>query len=85
MKKVTRTLEQIRTDISTHKAAIKELEQEVKDFQSACPHPENFKKVDRKTSQDEYGATDGYLVTTTCLLCGHSEHKTEEAGRSRYL
>lgn len=84
MKKVTRTLEQIRSDINMHEAAIKDLKQEIKNFQAACPHPENFQNVTTKSYDDEYGRLEGYNITTTCLLCGHQEWEIEEVGRSRY-
>ena len=84
MAKVKRTLEEVQTEIKSHRDAIKTLEQEVKDFRSGCPHPKNFSKVDRSSTTDEYGSLDGYFVTTTCLLCGHAEHKSEDVERSRY-
>lgn len=84
MAKIKRTLQEINDEIKTHREAIKVLEQEIKDFRTACPHPENFQKVDRKSYDDEYGRLEGYGITTTCLLCGHSEYRTEDADKGRF-
>jgi uncharacterized protein CbrC (UPF0167 family) len=81
---VSRSLQEIQSDIQSHKDAIKALEKEVKDFQAACPHPENFQKVTRKSYDDEYGRLEGYGITTTCLLCGHTDYRTEDADRSYF-
>jgi hypothetical protein len=81
---IKRTLQEINNEIQSHKEAIKTLEKEVKEFQAACPHPESFQKVVRKSTDDEYGRTDGYSTTTTCLLCGHSALEWEEAAVTRY-
>jgi hypothetical protein len=82
---IKRSLQEIQSDIQSHKEAIKVLEQEVKDFREACPHPTNFQKIIRKSHNDEYGRTDSYSVTTTCLLCGHSKFETEDTPVSRFL
>ena len=81
---IKRSLQEIQSEIQSHKEAIKLLEKEVKDFQEACPHPENFQKVTRKGYNDEYGRIEGYSITTTCLLCGHSHYRTEDADRSYF-
>jgi uncharacterized protein CbrC (UPF0167 family) len=81
---VSRSLQEIQSDIQSHKDAIKALEKEVKGFQAACPHPENFQKVTRKSYDDEYGRLEGYGITTTCLLCGHTDYRTEDADRSYF-
>lgn len=81
---IRRTLQEINDEIANHKQAIKVLEQEIEDFRTACPHPENFQKVVRKSYDDEYGTIEGYGITTTCLLCGHSDYKEESVERSRY-
>ena len=76
--KVTRTLNEMQADITIHEAAIKKIKDEIKVFQSECPHPKNFAKEKSSSSKDEYGRLDGYYKSTTCLLCGHSEHWHEE-------
>lgn len=76
--KVTRTLGEMQIEIEMHRAAIKTIEKEIKTFQSQCPHPKNFAKESSSSSDDEYGRLDGYHKSTTCLLCGHSEHWFEE-------
>ena len=81
---IKRSLQEIQSEIQSHKEAIKLLEKEVKDFQAACPHPENFQKVTRTSYDDEYGRLEGYGITTTCLLCGHSDYRTEDADKGRY-
>ena len=78
---IKRSLQEIQSDIKFHQEAIKVLEKEVKDFQSACPHPNPFQKVVRKSTDDEYGRLDGYTTTTTCLLCGHSTVNWEDVDR----
>ena len=70
-----RPLHEIREDIRQHQQAIKDLEQEVKDFQTACPHPDNFAKLQHKSTDDEYGRIDGTYTIRTCVLCGLVEHK----------
>lgn len=79
---IKRSLQEIHNEIQSHEEAIKVLKKEVKDFQAACPHPESFQKVTRTSYDDEYGRIEGYSVNTTCLLCGHSDYKNEDAGRS---
>lgn len=81
---IKRTLQEIQSEIQSHKEAIRVLEKEVKDFQAACPHPENFQKETRVSYDDEYGRLEGYGITTTCLLCGHSDYRTEDADKGRY-
>ncbi len=81
---IKRSLQEIQSEIQSHKEAIKALEQEVKDFRLACPHPDNFQKIDRKSYDDEYGRVDGYGITSTCLLCGHSDYQTEDVQRSQF-
>jgi hypothetical protein len=81
---IKRSLQEIQSEIQSHKEAIKVLEKEVKDFQAACPHPDNFQKIDKKSYDDEYGRVEGYGITTTCLLCGHSDYRTEDADRSYF-
>lgn len=81
---IKRSLQEIQSEIESHKEAIKVLEKEVKDFRAACPHPENFQKVIRTSYDDEYGRLEGYGITTTCLLCGHSDYRTEDADKGRY-
>ena len=81
---IKRSLQEIQNEIQSHQDAIKVLEKEVKDFRAACPHPENFQKVTRTSYDDEYGRTDGYGITTMCLLCGHSDYRTEDADRSYF-
>lgn len=81
---IKRTLQEINDDIKFHKEAIKLLEKEIEDFRAACPHPDNFKKVERKSYDDEYGTIEGYHVTTTCLLCGHKDFKDESVERNKY-
>jgi hypothetical protein len=81
---IKRSLQEIQSEIQSHKEAIKVLEQEVKDFRLACPHPDKFQKVVRKATDDEYGRIDGYAITTTCLLCGHSDYQTEDVQRSQF-
>jgi len=78
MGKVTRPLIEIYKEISDHEQAIRNLRQEVKDFQAACPHPDNFVKVQRKSTEDEYGRTDGYYQIRTCVLCGLVEHRDDK-------
>jgi len=81
---IKRSLQEINSEIVSHREAIKVLEKEVKDFQAACPHPDNFQKVTRTSYDDEYGRTDGYSITTACLLCGHSSYRTEDVERSHF-
>lgn len=81
---IKRSLQEIQSEIQSHKEAIKVLEKEVKDFQTACPHPDNFQKIDRKAYDDEYGRIEGYGITTTCLLCGNSHYRTEDVERSHF-
>lgn len=81
---IKRSLQEIQSEIESHKEAIKVLEKEVKDFRAACPHPENFQKVTRIPYDDEYGRLECYGITTTCLLCGHSDYRTEDADKGRY-
>jgi hypothetical protein len=81
---IKRSLQEIQSEIQSHKEAIKVLEKEVKDFQAACPHPPNFQKVKRTSYDDEYGRLESYGITTTCLLCGHSDYRTEDADKGRY-
>jgi hypothetical protein len=78
---IKRTLQEINSEIQSHKEAIKSLEKEIKDFQAACPHPEPFQKVVRKSTDDEYGRLDGYTTSTTCLLCNHNTVEWEDADR----
>lgn len=75
VKRKLRPLHEIRDNIKQHQQAIKDLEQEVKDFQAACPHPDNFVNVQHKSTEDEYGRTDGRYQVMTCVLCGFVEHK----------
>lgn len=84
--KVTRTLNEMNSDIQKFKDEIKKVEDEIKIFQSECPHPKNFSKEKRTSYSDEYGRTEGYFYDKTCLLCGHKEHWREEEkeSRSRY-
>lgn len=72
--KVTRTLNEMQADIAIHEAAIKQIQAEIKVFQSECPHPENFVKQTSSSSKDEYGSIDGYYHNKLCLLCGRNEH-----------
>lgn len=81
---IKRSLQEIQSEIQSHEEAIKVLKKEVKDFQAACPHPENFQKVTRTSYEDEYGRTEGYGITSTCLLCGHSSYRTEDIVRSHF-
>ena len=81
---IKRSLQEIQSEIQSHKEAIKVLEQEVKDFRLACPHPDNFQKVTTTSYDDEYGRLESYGTTTTCLLCGHSDYRTEDAQRSQF-
>ena len=81
---VKRSLKEIQDDIDEHKIAIKALEQEIKDFQAACPHPPNFQKIERKSYDDEYDRIEGYSTSTTCLLCGHKTFETESVPVGRY-
>lgn len=74
-KRKLRPLHEIRDEIKQHQQAIKDLELEIKDFQAACPHPDNFINVQRKSTTDEYGSTDGHYETRTCVLCGFVQHK----------
>jgi hypothetical protein len=76
---IKRSLQEIQDEIKSHKEAIKILEEEVKNFQTECPHPEKFQKVVKKSYDDEYGSIDSYSIKTTCLLCGHADFKTEDA------
>jgi len=78
---IKRTLQEINNEIQSHKESIKTLEEEVRDFQAACPHPEPFQKVVMKSTDDEYGRIDGHSTTTTCLLCNHSTFEWEDANR----
>ena len=81
---IKRSLQEIQGEIQLHEEAINVLKQEVKNFQSACPHPDNFQKIDRMSYDDEYGTIEGYGITTTCLLCGHKDYKQESVKRSRF-
>lgn len=81
---IKRSLQEIQDEIQSHKEAIKVLEKEVKDFQAACPHPENFQKIVKTSYDDEYGRLESYGITTTCLLCGHSDYRTEYPDRSYF-
>jgi hypothetical protein len=81
---IKRSLQEIQSEIQSHKEAIKVLEKEVKDFQAACPHPESFQKVTRTSYDDEYGHLESYGITTLCLLCGHSHYQTEDVEKGGY-
>lgn len=81
---IKRSLQEIQSEIQSHKEEIRALEKEVQDFRSACPHPVQFQKVVKKATDDEYGRIDGYTITTTCLLCGHSDYQTEDVQRSQF-
>ena len=81
---IKRTLQEINTEIQSHRDAIKLLEKEIKDFQAACPHPDQFQQIVRKTTDDEYGRIDGYTIKTTCLLCGHGTFRTEDVQTGKY-
>jgi len=78
---IKRSLQEINSEMQSHKEAINLLEKEVKDFQAACPHPEPFQKVVRKSTDDEYGRLEGHSTSTTCLLCGHSAFEWEDADK----
>lgn len=80
---IKRTLQEIYDNINVHKDAIKVLEQEIKDFRAACPHPTNFQNSVTKSYDDEYGTIEGYGITTTCLLCGHSDYRQEDVNWRR--
>lgn len=78
MVKKMRPLVEIYKEIEGHEQAIKNLRQEVKDFQAACPHPDNFVNVQHKSTDDEYGRIDSTYTIRTCVLCGfvqHTDHK----------
>lgn len=75
MNKIRRPLHEIREDIVRYEQLIAELKREIKDFQAACPHPDNFVNVQRKSTSDEYGRTDGHYEVRTCVMCGHVEHR----------
>ena len=64
--KVTRTLNEMQADIAIHEAAIKQIQAEIKVFQSECPHPENFVKQTSSSSKDET------LSTVSLQLRQHS-------------
>jgi uncharacterized protein YeeX (DUF496 family) len=81
---IKRSLQEINNDVQSHKEAIRVLEKEIKDFQAACPHPESFQKIVKKSTDDEYGRLDGYTISTTCLLCGHGKFETEDVPVGRY-
>ena len=78
MVKKMRPLVEIYKEIEGHEQAIKNLRQEVNDFQAACPHPDNFVNVQHKSTDDEYGRIDSTYTIRTCVLCGfvqHTDHK----------
>lgn len=74
MIKIKRPLHEIYDDISRYEQLIAELRKEVKEFQAACPHPDNFVNTQHKTTNDEYGRTDSTYVVKTCMLCGLVQH-----------
>lgn len=77
-KRNLRPLHEIQDEIKQHQQAIKDLELEIKDFQTACPHPDNFVNVQHKSTDDEYGRIDSTYTIRTCVLCGfvqHTDHK----------
>lgn len=81
MNKIKRPLREIYEDIARYEQLTAELRKEVKEFQAACPHPDNFVNVQRKSTEDEYGRTDGHYEIRTCVLCGFVEHKDVDSGK----
>jgi hypothetical protein len=75
--KVKRSLLEIYKDIEEHKSKIKDLENEIKIFQSECSHPENFTKKEYTSYTDEYGRSDGSSIKIICLLCGASNYEKD--------
>ena len=78
MIQVTRSLAEINADIKEYEVALIGLRDEVKLFQSMCPHPTDFLRETWSQSRDEYGMADGGTRIYECLMCGHRRY--EEVG-----
>ena len=68
-----RPLTDIKNDIIEHEQKIRELKEEIIEFQTNCPHPDSFvTSIIKDIEDDEFSGLDRYeytIIEYKCALC----------------